>query len=131
MTSIAKRITTATTLLLSALLLAAPASISAAPLAPEPAPYQDRLPAQRLVHGKVEDKGGAGIKGAVVYLKDARTASVKSAIADDDGTYRFVQLTPATDYEIWAQLGDKKSKTRAISSFDSKNDFNIDLTIDR
>ena len=131
MISTAKRITATASITLATLIFAAPAITSAAALAPEPAPYQDRVPAQRIVHGKVEDKAGAGIKGAVVYLKDARTASVKSAIADDDGTYRFVQLTQATDYEVWAQLGEKKSKTRAISSFDSKNDFNIDLTIDR
>ena len=125
----AGRIATTATLILATFIFAAPVRTFAA--APEPAAFQDRVPAQRIVHGKVEDKSGAGVKGAVVYLKDSRTASVKSAIADDDGTYRFVQLTQNTDYELWAQLGEKRSKTRAISSFDSKNEFNIDLTIDR
>lgn len=131
MTRNTHRLTLATALILATTSLAPVATFASAAPEPAAAAYQDRVPAQRIVHGKVEDKGGAGIKGAVVYLKDARTASVKSAIADDDGTYRFVQLAQSTDYEIWAQLGDKKSKTRAISSFDSKNEFNIDLTIDR
>lgn len=90
---------------------------------------QTRGPVQRTVRGKVEDKSGHGIKGAVVYLRDGRTSSVKSAIADDDGSYRFVQLSQNTDYEIWAQSGTSKSGTRSISSFDSKNDYDITLKI--
>ena len=91
---------------------------------------QTRGPVQRIVHGKVEDKNGAGIKGAVVYLKDDRSSAVKSAIADDDGSYRFVQLSPNTDYELWAQSDSKRSATKSISSFDSKNDITIMLKID-
>lgn len=99
-------------------------------MVPAAAPAQTRGPVQRTIHGKVVEKGGAGIKGAVVYLKDGRTSAVKSAIADDDGSYRFVQLSQSTDYELWAQSDAKKSKTKSISSFDSKNDFDITLTID-
>jgi hypothetical protein len=92
---------------------------------------QTRGPVQRIVHGKVEDKNGAGIKGAVVYLKDDRSSSVKSAIAEDDGSYRFVQLSPNTDYELWAKRDSKRSATKSISSFDSKNDITIMLKIDK
>ena len=94
-----------------------------------PAMAQNRGPVQRTIKGRVEDKSGHGIKGAVVYLKDGRTSSVKSAIAEDDGSYRFVQLSQNTDYEIWAKSGDQKSSTHSISSFDSKNDYDITLKI--
>ncbi len=105
------------------------ASVSA-PVAGFAAAAQTRGPVQRVVHGKVEDKNGAGIKGAVVYLKDDHSSSVKSAIAEDDGSYRFVQLSPNTDYELWAQSASKRSATKTISSFDSKNDLTITLKID-
>ena len=85
---------------------------------------------QRIVQGKVESKDGGAIKGAVVYLKDGRTSLVKSAIVDDQGSYRFVQLSQNTDYELWARLGDKKGASKSISSFDSKNDITINLKID-
>ena len=113
------------------LALGAPALSVQAAFAAAPAAGQDRGPVQRVVHGKVQDKDGVGIKGAVVYLKDSRTSSVKSAISDDEGSYRFVQLTQNTDYELWAQSDSKKSATKSISSFDTKNDITIMLKIDK
>ena len=90
---------------------------------------QQRGNAQRVVQGKVFDAGNAPIKGAVVYLKDGRT--VKSFFSDDEGSYRFGQLSQNTDYEIWAENNGKKSAVKTISSFDSKNQFNINLKIDK
>ena len=91
---------------------------------------QSRGPVQRTLIGKVTDKSGAAIKGAVVYLQDGRTSAVRSEISTADGSYRFVQLSQGTDYSVWAQIDGKKSKTKQISSFDSKKDFDFDLTID-
>lgn len=91
---------------------------------------QDRGPVQRVVQGKVTDKADAALKGAVVYLKDDHTLAVKSFISDDEGGYRFGQLNQNTDYELWAELSGKKSAVKTVSSFDSKNTFQINLKID-
>lgn len=96
-----------------------------------PAAAQKRGPVSRTVQGKVMDGDGTVLKGAVVYLKDDKTLAVKSFIVDDDGAYRFGQLSQATDYELWAELDGKKSKTRAISSFDNNNDFVINLKVSK
>ena len=91
---------------------------------------QQRGPVQRIVQGKVTDQGNAPLKGSVVYLKDGHSLSVKSFIADDQGECRFGQLAQNTDYEIWAENNGKKSGVKTISSFDSKNQFYINLKID-
>ena len=91
---------------------------------------QSRGPVQRTVQGKVVDSSNAPVKGAVVYLKDGHTLSVMSKITDDQGAYRFGQLSQNTDYELWAESNGKKSKTRSISSFESRNSFDFNLKVD-
>ena len=117
-------------LLTAAALSTAAAIPGRAAASPLPA-GQSGGPVMKTVEGKVEDKGGAAIKGAIVYLKDGRTSQVRSSITEDDGSYRFVQIAQNTDYDLWAQIDGKKSKTKSISSFDSKNKLSIDLQIER
>jgi hypothetical protein len=85
----------------------------------------------RVVQGKVVDKSDAGVKGATVFLKDGHTLAVKSYIASDDGSFRFGQLAQNTDYQLWAESDGKKSAVRSISSFDTRNQININLKIDK
>jgi hypothetical protein len=91
---------------------------------------QQRGPVRRTIEGKVHDKNDAPLKGAVVYLKDSRTLAVKSFISDDDGVFHFGQLSQNTDYELYAEFEGKRSKSKNISSFDNKNDFNFTLKIE-
>jgi len=85
----------------------------------------------RVVQGKVTDKSDAGLKGATVYLKDGHTLSVRSYISTDDGSYRFGQLAQNTDYQIWAESDGHKSGVKNISSFDNRNQINLNLKIDK
>jgi Carboxypeptidase regulatory-like domain len=91
---------------------------------------QQRGPVRRTIEGRVHDKNDAPVKGAVVYLKDSRTLAVKSFISDDEGTFHFGQLSQNTDYELYAEFDGKRSKSKSVSSFDNKNDFNFTLKID-
>jgi len=91
---------------------------------------QTKGPIQRVVDGGVNDKAGAAIPGAVVYLKNIKTLSVTTFICAADGKFHFGQLSQDEDYELWAELNGKRSKSKHISSFSSQNKFNFSLTIE-
>lgn len=117
----------ATALSLALLLVIAPAKASAQINVQN---TRKSVPIERIATGKVLNKSGSPIGGAVVYLKNTRTNSVKTYIADDDGQFRFGELSQDTDYEIWAESEGVRSKSRGISSFDSQNNFYFTLKVD-
>ena len=116
------------TLLLRRSLVASAFLITAAPFTVHPLSAQV---VQRIVTGKVTNKESQPVHSAVVYLKDDHTLSVKSFISDENGAYRFGQLSQATDYELWAEVDGKKSSVKTISSFETKNALIINLKMDK
>ncbi len=91
---------------------------------------KDKADSGRLLLGKVLDHNDTPVAGAVVYLSNTRTQTVKTYIVGQDGTYRFPALSPNVDYEIYAQHQGRKSDTKTLSSFDSRSQVNIVLKID-
>jgi hypothetical protein len=84
----------------------------------------------RVVQGIVRDSSDQPQANAVVYLQDQKSLEVRTYITEADGHYRFGQLSSEVDYQLWAEYKGHKSKTRSISSFDSKKQFTFDLKID-
>ncbi len=62
----------------------------------------------RTVRGVVSDKSDSPLSGSVVFLKNARTNSVRSSYTDDTGNYRFSGLDPNADYELHAENRQEK-----------------------
>jgi hypothetical protein len=86
--------------------------------------------AVRVVEGIVQTADAQPQPNAVVYLQDQKSLQIRTYITQGDGRYRFGQLSSEVDYQLWAEYKGHKSKTRSISSFDSKKQFNFDLKID-
>ena len=85
---------------------------------------------QRVLQGVVRDKDGAPLKGAMVYLKNDKTSTVRSMLADDKGAFRFVQLSRSDEYKVWAQTQEKKTPVKSVSSFETKDDITRDLKME-
>jgi hypothetical protein len=91
---------------------------------------KDKGTTGRLLTGKVLDHHDNALPDAVVYLSNARTRAVKSYIVGPDGGYRFPELSPNIDYEVYAQYKGQKSDTKTVSQFDDRKQVNIILRID-
>ena len=88
-----------------------------------------KVPKLRTVEGEVCSKDGSPIQGAVVYLKDEKSLAVKSYLSDEQGHFHFRQLSMSLDYDLWAELNGKRSKTKSISQFNSKPDLQYKLKL--
>lgn len=86
--------------------------------------------AQRSVQGRVVNQNDVPIRSAIVYLSDTRTLTVESYITQEDGNYRFEQLSPNDNYKLWARVDGKESKPRILSSFDDRAVFRVIIRID-
>ncbi len=76
----------------------------------------------RSVKGQVTDEHEEGIR-AIVQLKNTRTLDVKSFHTNDVGEYYFHGLDLNVDYELKALAQGRQSKTRTVSSFDSRTEL--------
>jgi Carboxypeptidase regulatory-like domain len=84
----------------------------------------------RLLTGKVLDRQDNSLTDAVVYLSNLHTRAVKTYIVGPDGAYHFPELSPNTDYAVYAQFQGRKSDTKTVSQFDDRKVVNIVLRID-
>lgn len=76
----------------------------------------------RSVKGQVTDEHEEGVR-AIVQLKNTRTQDVKSFHTNDAGEYYFHGLDLSIDYELKALAEGMQSRTRTVSSFDSRTEL--------
>lgn len=76
----------------------------------------------RTVKGQVTDEHEDGVR-AIVRLKNKRTEEVKSFHTNDAGDFYFNGLDLTIDYELTALAEGMQSKTRTVSSFDSRTEL--------
>lgn len=79
-------------------------------------------PPTRTVRGQVTDEAEEGVQ-AVVQLKNSRTQEVKSFHTKATGEYYFKGLDLNIDYELKAMAENLQSRTRTVSSFDSRTEL--------
>ncbi len=94
-----------------------------------PAASTTKVPQLRTIEGMVCRKDGSPVQGAVVYLQDTKSLAVKSYLSDAQGQFHFRHLSMSLDYDVWAELNGKRSKTKSVSQFNSKPDLRYRLKL--
>jgi hypothetical protein len=84
----------------------------------------------RTLTGTILDKADKPIPNAVVYLKNMKSLAMKTYIAQNDGTYRFPELSRNVDYDVYAEKDGRRTNTKTLSQFDDRPKPNINLVID-
>ena len=85
----------------------------------------------RILVGQVMNSDtSAPLPEAIVYLKNSSTQSVHTYIADKQGNYRFTNLSPDVDYQVYADYQGHKSDPKTLSQFDSRKNPTINLRVD-
>ena len=84
----------------------------------------------RTLTGNVLDKSDQPVADAIVYLKNTKTLTVRTYIAQKDGSYRFPEIPNNIDFEVYAQRNGRKSDTKVLSQFDDRSQPHINLKID-
>lgn len=82
----------------------------------------------RSVRGQVTDEHEEGVR-AIVQLKNTRTRDVKSFHTNDAGEYYFHGLDLSIDYELKALAEGMQSRTRTVSSFDSRTELTYNFKL--
>jgi hypothetical protein len=84
---------------------------------------------QRVVNGSVVDGESGSVTGAIVFLRNTKTKSIRSYTSTKDGRFRFAQVDMSEDFDLWAEKDGKKSATKTISSWDTRTSVEAELKI--
>jgi hypothetical protein len=83
----------------------------------------------RVVMGAVVDANSAPVVGAIVFLKDLKSKSIRSYTTTEKGRFRFVQVSMSEDHELWAEKDGKKTAVKTVSSWDTRTEFETELKL--
>ena len=74
----------------------------------------------RTVRGQVLDENDKPVERALVYLTNLGSKKRLSVVTDKEGRYQFNEVSRKEDFELVAEAGERKSRPRKLSQFDSR-----------
>ena len=90
---------------------------------------KEKKPLSKTVSGFVLDEADKPIEGATVELADAQTSKVIDIYSQQDGSFKFTDLSFSHDYKIKATFKGSSSEVRQVSSMDMRARLVVNLTI--
>lgn len=85
----------------------------------------------RTVRGQVLDENEKPVERAVVHLTNLGTKKRLSVATDKDGRYQFNDVSRKDDFELVAEHGERASRPRKLSRFDSRPLVFVHLKLER
>jgi len=76
----------------------------------------------RTITGIVKDKNDNPIAGAIVQIKDMKTAKVIDFPTKDDGKFAFRELSMQVDYTLTAKRDGLAPEVKKVSPYDTRHD---------
>jgi hypothetical protein len=87
-------------------------------------------PPIRTVQGLVNDQAGNPADGAIVALKNLKTAKTITFFTKQDGTYVFHDLRMDEDFELTAKRGPLTAAAKKLSVFDSRRKVTLNFQLE-
>jgi hypothetical protein len=84
---------------------------------------------QRVVSGTVLDAQSNPVDGAIVFLQNQKSKTIRSYTSDSKGHFNFAQVDMTQDFDLWAEKGAKRSPVKIVSSWDSRKNWVGDLKL--
>ena len=84
----------------------------------------------RTIQGMVKDQADNPVAGAIVQLKNIKSAKVVSFATKEDGKYVFHDLFLDADYELLAKRGDLAAPLKKLSIYDTRKDVTINFKLE-
>ena len=84
---------------------------------------------ERTVTGTVFDAKSDPVVGAIVFLQNQKTKTIRSYTSDGQGQFNFAQVDMSQDFNLWAEKDGKKSPVKVVSSWDSRKAWVGDLRL--
>lgn len=84
---------------------------------------------QRTVTGTVYDAQSNFVSGAIVFLQNQKSKTIRSYTSDSKGHFNFAQVDMSQDFNLWAEKGSSKSPVKVVSSWDSRKNWVGDLKL--
>jgi Carboxypeptidase regulatory-like domain len=85
----------------------------------------------RTILGTVRDEADNPAPGAIVQLKDLKTAKVVDFVAKDDGKFVFRDLKLDVNYELVAKRGDLATQVKKVTIYDTRNQVILTLKLEQ
>ena len=83
----------------------------------------------RTVTGNVYDAKSDPVTGAVVFLQNQKSKTIRSYTTDTGGSFSFAQVDMTQDFDLWAEKGGRKSAVKVVSSWDARKKWVGDLKL--